>query len=197
MDSKRLYDFVEENMKTIFAYALSRISNQEDAEDLAGDIILAILSCSERIKNEDTMFGYVWQIAANTYKKFLRKRSYSGTAEYDDDILNSIPSDGDITDEIIKMEERNSLRRELSLLSKQYRECTVAYYFDGLSCAQTSEKLGISLEMVKYYLFKTRKLLKEGIGMEHEFGEKSYKPSNFEFVTIFSGQFNPGIQKFI
>lgn len=190
MDSKRLYDFVEENMKTIFAYALSRISNQEDAEDLAGDIILAILSCSERIKNEDTMFGYVWQIAANTYKKFLRKRSYSGTAEYDDDILNSIPSDGDITDEIIKMEERNSLRRELSLLSKQYRECTVAYYFDGLSCAQTSEKLGISLEMVKYYLFKTRKLLKEGIGMEHEFGEKSYKPSNFEFVTIFSGQFN-------
>ena len=26
MDSKRLYDFVEENMKTIFAYALSRIS---------------------------------------------------------------------------------------------------------------------------------------------------------------------------
>ena len=90
MDSKRLYDFVEENMKTIFAYALSRISNQEDAEDLAGDIILAILSCSERIKNEDTMFGYVWQIAANTYKKFLRKRSYSGTAEYDDDILNSV-----------------------------------------------------------------------------------------------------------
>ncbi|MFR5865372.1 MAG: hypothetical protein ACLUFV_09550 [Acutalibacteraceae bacterium] len=26
--------------------------------------------------------------------------------------------------------------------------------------------------------------------MERTFGEKSYKPSRFEFVTIFSGQFN-------
>ena len=62
-------------------------------------------------------------------------------------------------------------------------------YINGLSCSQTSQKLGISLEMVKYYLFKTRKLLKEGIGMEREYGEKSYNPAKFEFVTIFSGEF--------
>ena len=44
--------------------------------------------------------------------------------------------------------------------------------------------------MVKYYLFKTRKLLKEDIGMEREFGEKSYKPATFEFRTIFTGNYN-------
>lgn len=190
MNSERIYEFVEENMKTIFAYALSRVSNKEDAEDLANDIILAILGCADRIKSNDAMFGYVWKIAANTYKKFLRKRNYTLIAEYDDDILNSVSSDDDFTDNIAKTEQLHSLRRELSLLSRGYRECTVAYYFDGMSCAETSEKLGISLEMVKYYLFKTRKLLKEGIGMEREFGEKSYKPSKFEFVTIFSGNFN-------
>ncbi len=96
----------------------------------------------------------------------------------------------DVVSELIKNDEMNMLRRELAILAKEYRECTVAYYMEGLSCADTAKKLHISLDMVKYYLFKTRKILKEGISMEREFGEKSYKPSIFHFVTIFSGQFN-------
>ena len=40
--------FVEENLKTIFAYALSRVSNKEDAEDLTNDIVLAILQSAEK-----------------------------------------------------------------------------------------------------------------------------------------------------
>ena len=39
--------------------------------------------------------------------------------------------------------------------------------------------MNISEEMVKYYLFKTRKILKEGVNMERKFGEKSYNPSTF------------------
>lgn len=143
-----------------------------------------------RIRSEEALFGYVWTIAANTYKKYLRRKSRCAAVEWDENRLGEIPDDEDFTETLLQSERLNRLRRELSLLSGQYRECTVAYYFDGLSCAETAEKLHISLEMVKYYLFKTRKILKEGIGMERTFGEKSYKPSRFEFVTIFSGQFN-------
>lgn len=53
------------------------------------------------------------------------------------------------------------LRRELSLLSSQYREATVRYYIYGKSCSEISDELNISIEMVKYYLFKTRKILEE------------------------------------
>ena len=63
---------VEENMKTIFAYALSRVSHREDAEDLAGDIILAILKSAPKIRDDNAFFGYIWAIAANTYRKYLR-----------------------------------------------------------------------------------------------------------------------------
>ena len=178
--------FVEENMKTIFAYALARVSNKADAEDLASDIILAILQSKDKIKDPTAFYGFVWGIAANTYKSFLRKRNKNSFAELDE----SIPYNDGVLEELCSKEELNVLRRELSLLSKEYRECTVAYYFDGLSCADTAKKLGISLEMVKYYLFKTRKILKEGIGMEREYGEKSYRPAKFEFVTIFTGSYN-------
>lgn len=178
--------FVEENMKTIFAYALARVSNKADAEDLASDIILAILQSKDKIKDPTAFYGFVWGIAANTYKSFLRKRQKNSFAELDE----SIPYNDGVLEELCSKEELNVLRRELSLLSKEYRECTVAYYFDGLSCADTAKKLGISLEMVKYYLFKTRKILKEGIGMEREYGEKSYRPAKFELITIFSGSYN-------
>ena len=154
MENYNAISFVEENMKTIFAYSLSRVSNKYDAEDLASEIILAILQNGEKIKDPNAFYGFVWGIAANTYKNFMRKR-YKNDYE---SIPEDLSSDDDFVDELCAREDINLLRRELSLLSSEYRECTVAYYIDGLSCSQTSQKLGISLEMVKYYLFKTRKL---------------------------------------
>ncbi len=75
MEQEKVSALVEENMKTIFAYALSRVSHKEDAEDLAGDIILAILSSAHKIRDDNAFFGYIWAIAANTYKKYLYKKA--------------------------------------------------------------------------------------------------------------------------
>ena len=58
-------EFVEENLKTIFAYALSRVSDQSDAEDLTNDIVLAILQSADKIRDDNAFYGYVWGIAAN------------------------------------------------------------------------------------------------------------------------------------
>lgn len=179
-------EFVEENLKTIFAYALSRVSNKSDAEDLTNDIVLAILQSADKIKNPNAFYGYVWGIAANTYRKFMRRKSYYSFEEIDENMSDGL----DFTSKILIQEDISRLRREIALLSKEYRDCTIAYYFDELSCAEISNKFNISLEMVKYYLFKTRKILKEGISMEREFGEKSFKPDPFKFNTIFSGNYN-------
>lgn len=187
MTHTKVMEFVEENLKTIFAYSLSRVSNKEDAEDLTNDIVLAILQSADKLKNFDAFYGYVWAIAANTYKKFLQKRNRVEFTEMDENISD----DADFTEEILVREEVHILHREIALLSKEYRECTVAYYFDGLSCAETAQKLNLSLEMVKYYLFKTRKILKEGICMEREFGEKSFRPAPFIFITVFNEMDNP------
>ena len=52
--------FIEENLKTIFAYALSRVSNKEDAEDLTNDIVVAMLQSADRLQNQEAFYGYVW-----------------------------------------------------------------------------------------------------------------------------------------
>lgn len=70
-------------------------------------------------------------------------------------------------------------RRELSLLSQTHREVSVAYYIHHKTCSEIAKEQHISVDMVKYHLFKTRKLLKEGIGMTRNLGEKSYNPGVF------------------
>ena len=148
MKQEQVSLLIRENLKTIYAYSLSRVSNKEDAEDLAGDIVLAILQSAPKMRDDNSFFGYIWAIAANTYKKYLRKKKAHIFTELDETLAGDDP---DIIDEIYRSSEINKLRRELSILSKEHRECTVAYYIDGLSCLDTSKKLGVSLEMVKYY----------------------------------------------
>ncbi len=186
MQKDSVYALVSENLKTIYAYSLSRVSNKADAEDLAGDIVLAILESAPRLRDEHAFFGFIWAIAANTYKKFLHKRSMRVADELDERLADT----SSVEEAVVASDEHNRLRRELSILSHEHRECTVMYYVDGLSCGKIAEKLSVSVEMVKYYLFKTRKILKEGIVMERQFGEKSYRPAPFVFATIFSGNFN-------
>lgn len=186
MTSKRAGELVSQNMKTIYVWSLSKVSNPTDAEDLCSDIITAVIESAEKLKCDEAFYGFVWQIASNTYKNYLRRKTRHPSAEIDENLSDC----EDVLSDICDKEELNLLRRELSLLSLKYRVCTVAYYFDGLSVREIASKYGFTPETVKVILFKSRKILKEGIYMTREFGEKSYKPSPIYITSIIDGDNN-------
>ena len=190
MDSIKLEQLITENMKSIFGFALTRLGNVAEAEYLASDILYEIIRSAQNLKDEERFYGFMWKIAENVYMDYLRKKTKnaSRTAELDENIADESES---VLDEIVKKEELNLLRRELSLLSKQYREATVLYYIENLSCSEVANKLQISTEMVKYYLFRARKIIREGMNMERLYGEKSYKPCGFEIDYWGLVKFNP------
>ena len=178
MENKQWQRLIIENMKSIFGFALTRLGNVRDAEVLASDIVYALLCAENRLQDEQCFYGYMWRTAENRYRDYLRRRQrYAGrTVDLDDQLAD----DSDfVRDEIIRKEELGLMRRELALLSQQYRSTTVLYYMEGFSCAEIAEKLNISTEMVKYYLFRARKIIREGMNMERLWGEKSYHPSGF------------------
>lgn len=165
---------LSDNLRNIFAFSLSRLYDKAEAEDLTNDIICEVLKCASRLRNESAFYSFMWRIAENTFKKRIRKSSVQ-IVEFDENFVGTYRVTPEA--EYQKSEELKLLGRELSLLSKQYREVTVAYYLHGKSCSEISAECGISTEMVKYYLFKTRKILKEGMGMSREFGEKVIIPA--------------------
>ena len=190
MDRIKLEQLITENMKSIFGFALTRLGNVTEAEELASDILYAIIKSAKNLKNEERFYGFMWKIAENTYMDHLRKKSkhMSSFAELDENMTDESDS---VWNEILKTEDLRLLRRELSLLSKQYRDATVLYYIENFSCSEVANRLHISTEMVKYYLFRARKIIREGMNMERLYGQKSYRPEGFEIDYWGLVNFNP------
>ena len=71
MERDTLNRLIEENMKTILGFSLSRLSDRQEAEDLAGDIICEILKSTHRLNDDGRFYAFMWRIAENTYSNYL------------------------------------------------------------------------------------------------------------------------------
>ena len=69
MEQIKAYEKLQECLKDIFAFSISRVYNKQDAEDLTNDIIIEILSSVNRLENDTAFYGYMWKIADNTFKR--------------------------------------------------------------------------------------------------------------------------------
>ena len=191
MEQITVNKYITETAKTVFSYCLARTHSKEEAEDLSQDILLEILKSACNLRDDKAFYNFMWAVANNVYKNWCKKKVRQRQTFYEldenqpDDIANE-----ELDALLIKNEEVNLLRRELSLLSEKYRTAAMLYYSQDYSVSKVAQSLSISENMVKYLLFKARKILKEGIGMERELGEKSYNPGKFEYNVIYDGLAN-------
>ena len=176
MDKHELDDKVEKIAKTLFSYCAARTPNLFEAEDLAQDILLELYRSAERVRSPDAFYGFMWAVAGNVYKQWLRKRRNAQVCKLTENLLDE--------SELLPQEDSEVylLRRELSLLSKKYRKAVVLYYIENKSCSEISAHLKISESMVKYLLFKSRQILKEGMHMERTYGQQSYAPKELSLM---------------
>ena len=182
MTERRASKLLSENLTAIYGFAFSKLYDKDKAEDLASEIVCEILISAHNLQSEDAFWGFAWKIAENTFRRFIRRNEFINQAveltEENIGVYDLSPVEEYIQKEA-ESEEIYLLRRELSLLKKTHREVCIAYYVDHKSCSQIATDQNISVEMVKYHLFKARKLLKEGIGMTRTLGERSYNPGTF------------------
>lgn len=181
MDKRTLEHNLEQAAKTIYTYCLTRTATKEEAEDLSQDILLEIMKSACNLRDDRAFYGFMWAIAGNVYKNWCKKRSKASFIELDEGFADQCES-------IERLFEKNSdialLRRELSLLSEKYRKSAVLYYVDDYPVSKIAQTLDISESMVKYLLFKTRKILKEGMSMVRNYGEQSYNPRNLSLLYM-------------
>ena len=177
-------NFCENYLEKIYYFCLKRTGDSFEAEDLSQDISLNILEAIEKNTIPTHFSAWVWQIARNRYsvwaaKKRARVESVSGA---DTDALE-IVDDYSIEREYVHNEEIASLRRELAFISAEYRDIVVAYYIEDRKAKDIARALGIPEGTVKTRLFRARNMLKEGMSMAREFGTRSYKPDDIDFIA--------------
>ena len=172
--------------KTIFRFCLSRTGSYHDAEDLAQDILLAACREGNHFPNENAFYGFVWKTAENVLKSWYRRQKARRTEELDENLADRRYDE--LEEEAGRDEQLRLMIRELARLASEYRHVTVEYYFYGRSVREIAAKYSLSESMVKYLLFQSRKRIKKGITMEHEFGKLSYDP--VVLTTFFWGESN-------
>jgi len=179
MTGKDAARWISDNLTAIYGYAFARLFDKREVDDLTQDIVCAILASAPHCRNDEAFHGFAWRIADNTFRSFIRRSTH--TDELCEAVEEAVvPSAEQVfIEQTEASDELYRLRRELSLLSRTHREVCVSYYIDHKRCSDIAREQHISVEMVKYHLFKTRKLLKEGIGMTRQLGEKSYNPGTF------------------
>lgn len=168
---------IKENIEKIYLYCMRKVSNTTVAEDLTSDIIVEMLRSYTRIENDEAVYGYLWSIANNLCNNYWRKQSRFSYDELPEEYAGVyVPTP---EEEYIHQEELTVLRRELSLLSENYRVIMIEYYINNMRCEKIAAKMGISVNNIKQYLFEGRKKVKIGMDKQREYGTRSYAPEKF------------------
>ena len=166
--------FEKEMISKIYGFCRIKLNTVEDAEDLSQDICLEVLQAINAERQIENLNAFVWSVSNHMFYNWLRKKKHGTTAYLTDIII----SDEDIESEYIFREQKNLLRRELSLMSGNYRRAVVMHYYDNLSCEEIGHLLGKSTGTVKWWLHDARIAIEKGMNTMREYGEKVIAPES-------------------
>ena len=173
MNENEILKFID----PILNFCLKRLSNRQNAEDLAGEIIVHVLSGMKKY-DIDSLDSWVWRIARNRYARFIASEKRRRAVFMSDDIdVTEVRDDYDFVDEIVVKEEHNRVFRYLHSLSSEYRNIAVDYYMEQLPVKSIAEKHSLTETTVKWRLNVSREKIRKRMG-EKEM-EKIYKRINW------------------
>jgi RNA polymerase sigma factor (sigma-70 family) len=169
-------------LEKLYYFALRKTGNRHEAEDLAQEIAMQALASVARGNRPADFNRWLWAVARNRFARWAKERRRRSGLVHDDEILSAQP-DGVPSAEasLVRADEHAALRRELALLTRDYRDIVVAYYFAGERIADIAARLGVPEGTVKRRLHDCRKAIREGIEMARETGVRSFKADEVNF----------------
>lgn len=130
--------------KKVLSYISSRITNREDAEDLAADVFLKVqMSIDAYDENKASPSTWIYSITRNVVIDFFRTRKAG------EELPDDLPAEGLIEEDYIRDETLSELADALEMLSEEERCIIVLHYYDGLPLTEIAAKLNMSYGMVK------------------------------------------------
>ena len=186
MNKQEAEKVIAEYVKPIFGFALKRCKSQEDAEDLAQEIVLRAFK--SLLMKEDILDveKFIWTIAHNTLSNYYRSASKMAIGVSVDDVAETLADPRNNFDEDEDKEEIGRLQKEIAYLSKLQRQIVIAYYFENRKQVEIAEELQVPVGTVKWHLFEAKKELKRGMEKMREASELKFNPIKFD-IYGFSG----------
>ena len=168
-----LETLVKRHKHRIYTFVISKVRNQELAEDIFQDVFFKVIKSLQKGKyNEEGKFlPWVMRIAHNLVIDHFRKAKRMpivGKPKSDDDFdIFDIISNGEQTSEynIMEGEQHEQLRKMIQELPEEQRQVLVMRHYEELSFKEIAEKTGVSINTalgrMRYALINMRKIIEE------------------------------------
>ncbi len=139
----------------------------DECLDLTQETFLGIFEGIGSFRREAPFETWLFRIAANVYRKRLRRQSASKRTGQEVPLDSGTelvqPTPGPNGDALGK-ERARLLREAVEALPEQMRRCLILRCYRELKYREVGEVLGLSTETVKAHLFQARQRLRESLG---------------------------------
>ena len=172
----------DELMEKTFLFCWKKISDKEDAKDVAQEILvdaMLVLRSGKRIEN---FYGLFWQIAHNKVVDFYRKKRPVKISL--DDMENSLLGFDKSIGDYIRQEELDTLSKSMTQLANIHRDILVRYYIKNQSVKEIADGLKLPTGTVTSRLSDARKNLKENFETMENRNEKTDKEKRNQIVDF-------------
>lgn len=149
----------------IYRLAFATVQDANEADDIAQEVFLKVYFKIQSFRETSAFFTWLYSIAVNECRHGLRKRKRrvvsldAPLAEDEPTTLGDLLPSGekDIESQLVSAEDARRAQALIDGLPDKYRDIYVLRMVDGLSYEDLSRTLGISIPLVKIWLFRARK----------------------------------------
>jgi len=163
-------------------YCYKRTSNYHEAEELCSEIIFELIRSSNKDGEVMSANAYIWSIANKTYADYVRSKKvkqsrYVEKENIENNIAFSYINEFDLEEN--DADRLKKIYREISFLSKSYRDVMISYYLDEKSIREIANEQGTAENTIRQRLFAAREEVRKGVKMDN-----LKKPVTFENIDF-------------
>lgn len=147
---------LERHYDLIYRVAFRTLFNQQDAEDVAQDISIALPKKLQSFQGKSKLTTWLYQITLNQCRDLMRKSSRSKSMMADFSEINVLQT-------FQNEEHRKAVEwayNSIDYLTEPWRETTLLVVAEGLTHAEAAEVLDIKESTVSYRMMEVREKLK-------------------------------------
>ena len=164
----------------LFALALKKCGDVNDAEDLTQDTLLAAFQFVNSWGTISNIKYWLTSVLSNKWNEALRKKYQLPFVSID-----VIPDIEDYNDENdVDRPTVEQVRREVAYLAKLQREVIVKHYLEGKKVQDIADELGVPKGTVLSRLSSGRDQMRKGFDFMEQYEKQSYVPERLDVGCI-------------
>ena len=177
----------DEFLDKLYGFCYVRTNDSYEAQDLCSDIVLELVKSAKSDGEINDAHSFIWRTAKNVYADYCKEKAHRAKTFYQGDPDDVLPFIEQAEAEDDSRELLDAVYRQISFLTKAYREVMVMFYLDGLSTAEISRLQNTSEVAVRQRLFSARNKLRNEVNTMNETNNKPIALDEVEFVIWGNG----------